>query len=132
MGLFAVASIAVGGGMGDRRNLADLVSKRGMTGDTFDLVVGYMFPVERLRGILGDKDLRFVMAFDALSLGHMGIPLNDTEMALLARDPSLDIFPVIEIPTFDIDIALRVRYGRRCSLQWHRRCSLPPPLGPAL
>ena len=105
MGLFAVASIAIGGGMSNRRNLADLVPERRMTGDTFDLVIRYMFSVERLRGILGDKDLRFVMAFKALSLRHMGIPLNDTEMTLLARNPSLDILAVIEIPAFDIDIA---------------------------
>lgn len=105
MGLFAVASIAVGGGMRDRWNLTNLVPERGMARDTFAFVIRYMFPVERLRGIFGDKDLRFVMAFKAFSLRHMGIPLNDTEMTLFARNPSLNILPVIKIPTFDIDIA---------------------------
>jgi hypothetical protein len=105
MGLFAVASIAVGGGMRDRWNLADLVPERGMTGDAFDLVVRYVFLVQRLRGIFGDKDLRFVVAFKTLSLRHMGISLNNTEMTLFARNPSLDILPVIKIPAFDIDIA---------------------------
>jgi hypothetical protein len=105
MRLLAVTSIAVGGGVRNGRNLADLVPERGMTGDTFDLVIRYMFPVERLRGIFGDKNLRFVMAFKAFSLRHMGISLNDTEMTLFARNPSLDILPVIKIPAFDIDIA---------------------------
>ena len=45
------------------------------------------------------------MAFNAFPLRHMGVSLNDAEMTLLARHPSLDIFAVIEIPTFDIDIA---------------------------
>ncbi len=35
----------------------------------------------------------------------MGIPLDHTEMTLLAGDPSFDIFTMIEIPALDIDIA---------------------------
>jgi len=108
MGILAVTSITVGGHMSNRGNLADLVLERRMTGNTFNLVIRYMFSVERLGGILGDKNLRFVMAFDALSFGNMGISLNHAQMTLLASNPPRDILAVIEIPALHIDIALRL------------------------
>ena len=68
-------------------------------------MIGDMFLMDELRGILRDQDNRLIVAFDTLSLRHMGIPLNDTEMTFLASNPSRDILLVIEIPAFNIDIA---------------------------
>ena len=104
VGILAVAFIAIGRSMSNRRNLADLVLERRMTRGTFDFMIRHVFSVKRLRRIFCNKDFRFVMAFNAFSLRHMGIPLNHAEMTLLARNPSLDILSVIEIPTLDIDI----------------------------
>ena len=105
MGILAMAFIAIGGSMRDRRNLADLMHQRCVAGNTLYLMIGHMYSVEGWRAIFCHEYLRFVMAFKALSLRHMGIPLNHAEMALLAGNPSLDVLAVIEIPTFDIDIA---------------------------
>jgi hypothetical protein len=105
MGILAMAAIAVGGGVRDRRDLANLMLERGMARDTFDLMVRYMVSVDELGGVFGDNDFRFVVAFQALSLRDMGIPLNHAEMTLLASNPSVDILPVIKVPTLDVDIA---------------------------
>ena len=64
-----------------------------------------MFLVQRLRGIFRGQNRRFIMAFNAFSFRDMGIPLNNTEMALFAGNPSCDILSVIEVPTFDLDIS---------------------------
>jgi hypothetical protein len=48
------------------------------------------------------------MAFHTFSLGDMGIPLNNTEMAFLTGHPSGDILSVIEVPALDADITLRL------------------------
>ena len=105
MGIFGVTSVAIGGGTGDRWNLTDLVPQRRMAGSTFDLMIRHMFSVEGLGAVFGNENFWFVMALQTLSLRHMGIPLNHTEMTLLAGDPSFNIFPMIEIPTLDVDIA---------------------------
>jgi hypothetical protein len=105
MGILAMAPIAVGGGVSDRRDLANFVFERSMARSAFDFMVRHMVSVDELGGVFGDKDLRFVVAFEALSLGDMGIPLNHAEMTLFARNPSFDILAVIEIPTLDVDIA---------------------------
>jgi hypothetical protein len=96
--------VAVGRGMGNRGNLADLMPQRCMARDTLDLVISDMHLVEGRGAIFRDKNLGFVMAFKALSLRHMGIPLNHAHMALLAGDPSCNVLAMIEIPAFDIDI----------------------------
>jgi len=48
------------------------------------------------------------MAFDTFSLWHMAIPLNNTEMASLTGHSPRNIFPVIEVPTFDLDVPFRL------------------------
>jgi hypothetical protein len=105
MGISGVTSVAIGGGMGDRWDLTDLVAERRVAGGAFDLMIRHMLSVEGLGGVFGDEDFRFVVALQALPLRDMGIPLDHTEMALLAGDPPFNIFPMIEIPALDIDIA---------------------------
>jgi hypothetical protein len=67
-------------------------------------MVGDMFFMHDLRGIFGTQYHRFIMTLKTLSLWHMAIPLNHTEMTFLTGHPSGDIFPVIKIPTFDFNI----------------------------
>jgi len=74
----------------------------------FDLMIRDMILVLELRGVLGDQELRFVVALDALPFRHMAVPFDYVEMTLLAGHPPLDVFPVVEIPAFDIDVALRL------------------------
>ena len=76
-----------------------------MAGGAFNLMIRHMFSMERLGAESRGENLRFIMAFKTLSFRHMGIPLNHTEMTFLAGDPSIDILAMIEIPSFDIDIA---------------------------
>ena len=64
-----------------------------------------VIPMKRLRGVFCHEYLRFIMAFEALSLRHMVIPLNHTEMTLLAGNPAINILTMVEIPTFNIDVA---------------------------
>jgi len=78
-----------------------------MAGRTLDLMIRDVFPMKGLRRVLCHEYVRFVMAFKTLSLRHMGIPLNHTEMTLLASYPSINIFTMVEIPALDIDVAFR-------------------------
>jgi hypothetical protein len=66
-----------------------------------------VFPVKGLRRVFCHEYFRFIMAFETLAFRHMGIPLNHTEMTLLAGNPAINIFTMVEIPTFDIDVAFR-------------------------
>jgi hypothetical protein len=46
------------------------------------------------------------MAFNTFSLWDMAIALNNAKMALLTGYSSCNIFSMIEVPTFDLDITL--------------------------
>jgi hypothetical protein len=94
--------------MGEGRDLADLMPQRRVATGAFDLVVGDMFLVHQLRGIFRAQEDRFIMTFQALSFRDMAISLYNAEMTLLASDPSGNIFFVIEVPTLDLDISLRL------------------------
>jgi hypothetical protein len=48
MHFFAVATIAIGGNVGEGGNLADLMPERRVATGAFDLVVGDMFSVHQL------------------------------------------------------------------------------------
>jgi hypothetical protein len=48
------------------------------------------------------------MAFHTFSLRDMAIPLNNTEMAFLTSHPSGDILSVVEVPSLDPDVPLRL------------------------
>ena len=106
MGILAVTFVAIRRGMGDRRNLADLVTKRRMAGRTLDLMIRDVVLMKGLRRVFCHEYLGFVMAFKTLSLRHMGIPLNHTEMTLFASDPSFNILPMIKTPAINCDISL--------------------------
>jgi hypothetical protein len=71
------------------------------------------------------------MALHTFSLGDMGIPLNNTEMAFLTGHPSGDIFSVIEVPALHLDVTFRLNmtgsttsYGTRNALFFSFRTSL--------
>jgi hypothetical protein len=63
MHLLVMTLIAIGGDMGDGGDLSNLMPERGVATRTFDLVVGDMFLMHELRGILRTQDKRFVMTF---------------------------------------------------------------------
>jgi hypothetical protein len=67
-------------------------------------MVGDMFFMHELRSIFGPQYRRFIMAFSTFSLWDMAIPSYHIDMTLLTGHPSGDILPVIEIPTFYLDI----------------------------
>jgi hypothetical protein len=104
MHLLTVAFVAIGWIMGHRWNQPDLMPKRGMTVYTFNLMVGHMFLMHELGGVLRTQQDRLVMTLHTFSLWDMAIALNHTEMAFLTRHPSRDILSVIEAPALDSDI----------------------------
>jgi hypothetical protein len=93
--------------MGEGRDLANLMPQRCVATGTFDLVVSDMFLMHELRCKFRTQEDRLIMTFHALAFRDMAIPLYDTEMALLASDPSGNILFVIEAPTLDPDIPFR-------------------------
>ncbi len=108
MYFLAVAPITIRRSMGEGRNLADLMPQGRMAAGAFDLVVSHMFFMHHLGGEFRTQEDRFIMTFQALSLRDMAISLDNAEMALLASDPSGDIFLMIKAPPFDPDIPLRL------------------------
>jgi hypothetical protein len=104
MDVFAMAFIAIRRKMSNCRNLSDLVAERGMARGALNLVVRNVVSVKRGRGILRHEDLRFVVAFEALPFGHVAIPLDHAHMTFLAGNSSLDVFPMVEVPSLDVDV----------------------------
>ena len=75
----------------------------------FDLMIGHVILVHQLRGIFGAQEHRIVMTLDTLPFRDMAVSFDHVEMALFAGHTSFDIFPMIETPAFDIDVALRLK-----------------------
>jgi hypothetical protein len=75
-------------------------------------MVGDMFLMHELRTVLSNQDFWFGMTSPALSLWHMAIALNNTEMALFTAHPSCNISSMIEIPSFDFDVPFRLNMAR--------------------
>ena len=99
-----MALIAIRRNVRESRDLANLMPKRSVATRAFDLVVGDMFLMHELRGIFRAQEDGFIMTLDTLSLGDMAVSLHNAEMALLTGNPSGNILPVIETPSFDLDI----------------------------
>jgi len=107
MHFLLMASIANRRRTGHRRELSDFMAKGSMTIRALYLMIRNMVPVERLRGILGAQDFRFIMTLHTFALRNMPIPLDNAQVAFLTGHPSCNILSVIEIPPFDLDIPLR-------------------------
>jgi hypothetical protein len=60
--------------------------------------------MHKLRGIFCSQYGRLIVALNTFSFRHMGISLNDIDMALFTGHSSRDILPVIEVPAFDFDV----------------------------
>ena len=71
------------------------------------------------------------MAFNTLSFRNMAVPLNNTEMAFLTGHPSLNIFPMIEVPTINFNISLRCEMARGTT-PYSTRKTFPLPFGTSL
>jgi hypothetical protein len=78
----------------------------------FNLVICDMIFMHELRGIFRAQDFRFIMALDAFPLWDMGVSLHDIDMAPLTDNPSCNILPMIETPTFDPYVPLRLDMTR--------------------
>jgi hypothetical protein len=52
------------------------------------------------------------MALDAFPLWDMGVSLHDIVMAPLTDNPSCNILPMIETPTFDLNVPFRLHMTR--------------------
>jgi hypothetical protein len=88
MHFLTVALVTIGWGIGNGGNLPNLMPKRSMTARAFDLMIRDMFLMRELGGVLGTQYDRLIMTLKTLSLGHMAVSLNDTEMALHTGYPS--------------------------------------------
>ena len=104
MHFLAMTLITIGGDMGEGGDLSNLMPEGSVTARAFDLMVGDMFLMHELRGILRTQEDRLIMTFHTFSLRDMAIPLNHTEVTFLTGHPSCDILSVIEVPTLDLDI----------------------------
>jgi hypothetical protein len=71
-----------------------------------------MILMHELRGIFRAQYFRFVVALNALPFRDMAIPLYHIEMAPFADHSSFNVFPVVEIPPLDFNIALRFHMAR--------------------
>jgi hypothetical protein len=103
-----MASVTIGRNVGKGRNLADFMPQGRVAAGAFDLVVGDVFLMHQFRREFRAQKDGFIMTFQALSLGDMAVSLHNAEMALLAGDPSGNILLVVEAPTLDPDIPLRL------------------------
>jgi hypothetical protein len=112
MNFFYVTFIAIAGKMDQGRDLSDLMLNGGVTIWTFDLVVGDMFFMQDLRGILSAHNFRLVMALDTFSLWYMAIPLNYTEVTFFTGHPSCNILTMIEIPSLDLNVPFGLDVAR--------------------
>jgi len=90
---------------------------------TFNLMIGDMILMHELRGIFCSQYCRLIVALNTFSLRHMGVSLNDINMALFTGHASRYVLPVIEVPAFDFDVPLRLEmtgsatpYGARNTL----------------
>jgi hypothetical protein len=71
------------------------------------------------------------MALNTFSFGDMTVPSNDIDMAPFTGNPSCNIFPMIETPSFDFNVSLgfdmargTTSYGTRNALFLPFRASL--------
>jgi hypothetical protein len=67
-------------------------------------MIGDMILMHELRGVFCRQDGRLVVALNTFSFRHMGIPLDDIDMALFTGHSSRYVLPVIEVPAFDFDV----------------------------
>jgi hypothetical protein len=112
MDFFAVASVAIAWEMGHRRDHPDLMLDGIMTIGAFDLVFRDVLLVKKGRGEFGAHNLRFIVTFHTLPFRDMAVPLDDAEMALFAGNSPGNVLPVIETPSFDLDVSFGLNVAR--------------------
>jgi hypothetical protein len=107
MHLLAVTFIANRCGMAKGKDRADFMSNMSVTVSTFDLMVCDVILVHELGGNLGIQSFGFLVALEAFPLRNMTVPLNNIDMALLARDAPCNVLSVIESPPLDFNVPFR-------------------------
>jgi hypothetical protein len=89
-------------------------------------MVGDMFFMHDLRGIFGTQYHRFFMAFYTLSLRDMAVSSYHIDMTLFTSHTSCNIFSMIKIPSFDLDIPFGLDVARGTSSNSTRYTFLLP------
>jgi hypothetical protein len=112
MDFLAVALIANRGRMDKGENRSDLMPNVTVAICAFDLVVGDMILMHELRTVFGAQYFRLIMALDTFPLRDMAVSLHNIDMTLLTDDPSCNILPMIETPTFDLNIPFGLNMAR--------------------
>jgi hypothetical protein len=67
-----------------------------------------MILVQSLRGVLGRQQLGFIVALHTFSFRNMAIALDDAEMTFFTRHTPGNIFSMIKVPSFNIDVSFRL------------------------
>jgi hypothetical protein len=112
MNFLAVALVANRWRMDKGEDGADLMPNITVAICAFDLVVGNMILMHELRGVSGGQQGRFIMALDTFSLWDMAISLHDIDMTLLTDHLSGNILPMIEAPTFYLNVPFGLNMTR--------------------
>ena len=80
-----------------------------MAGETWDLMVGHVFPMEELGSISGLEYLPLVVALQAGKVGYVPVARDDVRVTPAALDAPVDIPLVVEDERLvDLDIAARL------------------------
>jgi hypothetical protein len=71
-----------------------------------------MLLVHGLGGMFRDQDFRSFVALEALAFRDVAVSDNDIHMASLTGHASCNIFAVIEVPAFDLNISFGFNMAR--------------------
>jgi hypothetical protein len=97
-----------------------------MTTGAFYLMVRDMVLVQTLGGILDGQQLWFIVALNTFSFRNMAIALHDTEVTFFTRHTPGNIFLVIKVPSFNVDVSLRLNVTGGASSHRTRKAVLIP------
>src|SRR4030043_2410275 len=85
-----------------------------------------MIFVHEWRGILGSQYFWFIMTLETLPLRDMAVPSYHIDMTLFTINASCNIFPMIEVPTFDFNVPFGFDVARGASSHSTRDTFLLP------
>ena len=112
MHLLAVTPVTDRRRMSKGENGSNLVPDMGVAIRAFNLMIGDMVFVDVLGSVFCRQDCRLIVALHTFSLRHVGVPLNNIGMALLAGHTSRDVLSMIEVPACNLDVSLRLDMTR--------------------
>jgi hypothetical protein len=93
---------------------------------TFNLMIGHVILMHELRGIFRSQYGRLIVALNTFPFRHMGISLDDIDMALFTGHSSRYVLSVIEVPALDFDVSLRLQVAGSTTSDGARNTLLLP------